>query len=164
MRFRDFLLTEAGFSDAGSDWFYGNSLLPSDAFDWPYSWSEPPDFKFLQSRWKRERKEGRKFHNLDLDDTLKTKFVSVYSNTMPKASGKGWRHKPDRRPNLHIDDDAPMKLHGHRKSADVPSVLGKKNDLIDLTDRLNQLFGKFEPKYQELSKDFDKKWRHKSDK
>jgi hypothetical protein len=161
MKFKEFLLMEFGLSDAGSDWFYGNMLVPSDAFDWSYAFQEPPDFVFLKSRWKRERKMGRKFHNLDLDDTLKTKFTSVYSNTMPAASGPGWKNKPDNRANLRVDFDAPMKLHGTRKSADKPEHLHKVNDLVDLKEKLNKTFGKFEPKYYELPKDFDQKWVHK---
>jgi hypothetical protein len=161
MRFKEFLVLEFGFSDSGSDWFYGNYLYPSDAFDWPYTFSEPADFKFLQRRWQNERKEGRKFHNLDVADTLDTKFVSVYSNTMPEAGDGFWKHKPDNRPNVTVDRNAPMKLQGHRKSADRPHVLTKSNNLIDKKSELNQLFGKFEPKYAEIPKDFDKPWTNK---
>jgi hypothetical protein len=161
MTFKQFLLLEFGFSDSGSDWFYGNYLYPSDAFDWEDAAHEPPDFKFLQSRWKRERKQGRKFHNLDVDKVLKTKFVSVYSNTMPETRGGGWKHKPDKRSNLRVDFDAELKLHGLRKSADSPDLLGKANNLIDKKEELDRLFGPFEPKYPALSKDFDKPWTNK---
>jgi hypothetical protein len=161
MKFKEFLLLEFGFSDSGSDWFYGNSLYPSDAFDWEDAVHEPPDFKFLQSRWKREHKQGRKFHNIDLDKALNTKFVSVYSNTMPGVGPGGWRHKPDKRPNVRVDFDADMKLHGIRKSAESPDVLSKSNNLIDKKDQLNKLFGKFEPKYYEIPADFDKPWTNK---
>lgn len=161
MRFKEFLLSEAGFDDSGSDWFYGSMLLPSDAFDWTYAQPYPADFKFLQSRWEREREQGRKFHNLNLDSALKTKFVGVYSNTMPDADGPGWKNKPDSRDNIRVDWDAPMELTGHRKRADVSNVLTVSNNLLDLKEKLNKTFGKFEPKYYELPKDFDKRWRPK---
>lgn len=159
MRFKEFLLLEFGFADSGSDWFYGNYLYPSDAFDWEDAVHEPPDFKFLQSRWEREKKQGRKFYNLDVDKVLKTKFTSVYSNTMPEIGDGFWKHRPDNRPNLKIDFDAEIKLHGMRTSADSPDVLGTSNNLIDKKAELNKLFGKFEPKYYEIPKDFDKPWK-----
>lgn len=162
MRFKEFLLNEGGFDDSGSDWFYGSMLLPSDAPDWTYAQPYPGDFKFLQSRWEKERKQGRKFHNLDLDGVLNTKFVGVYSNTMPEPGEGGWKHRPDTRPNLKIDFDAPMELQGHKKRADVYSVLTKSNDLLDMKEKLNKTFGKFEPKYAELSKDFDEPWVNKT--
>lgn len=161
MRFIEFLLNEDGFDDSGSDWFYGSVLLPSDAPDWAYARPHPADFKFLQSRWERERKMGRKFHNLDLDDTLNTKFISVYSNTMPDAGDGFWKHKPDSRPNLKVDFNAPMDLHGHRKTADVANKLTKSNNLLDLKEKLDKLFGKFEPKPHEIPKDFDKPFTNK---
>lgn len=164
MRFKDFLFLEFGFSDAGSDWFYGNYLYPSDAFDWPYAVTEPADYKFLQSRWEKEKKQGRKFHNLDVDKTIDQKFTSVYSNTMPEAGHGFWKHSSKERPNLTIDNDAPMKLQGHRKQADKPHVLTKSNNLIDKKADLDRLFGKFEPRYPEVPDDFDKPWTNKYEK
>jgi len=164
MRFKEFLLLEFGLADSGSDWFYGSFLLPSDAFDCEDAIHEPPDFKFLQSRWKRERKAGRKFHNLDLDKVLATKFVSIDSPTMPEAGEGGWKNRPDRRPNLRVDNDTKMKLIGTKKrGADPAAFLGKEhiNDGIDLKDRLNKLFGRFEPSYYELPKDFDQPWTNR---
>lgn len=155
---------EAGFSDSGSDWFYGSLLYPSDAFDWEDTIHEPQDFLFLQSRWEKEHKLGRKFHNIKLDGVLDTKFTSIYSNTMPEAGHGFWKHKPDTRPNITIDRDAPMKLQGTRRQADIASVLTKSNNLIDNKEKLDKLFGKYEPKLPELSKDFDKPWVHKKDK
>lgn len=154
MRFKDFLITEAGFSDSGSDWFYGNYLYPSDAFDWEDAIHEPQDFKFVQSRWDKEHKMGRKFHNIDLPKVTGTKFVGVYSNTMPDAGDEPWKHKPDGRPNLRIDTDADVKVQGIRKKADKPDF-PTANNLVDLTDRLNKLFGKFEPHYADLPTNFD---------
>lgn len=161
MKFKEFLLLEFGFSDSGSDWFYGNSLYPSDAFDWEDAVHEPPDFKFLQVRWKREKKLGRKFYNLDVDKTLKSKFTSVYSNTMPDAGFGFWKHKKDSKANLTIDNDADLELIGHGKTHKKVTILRKSNDLIDNKEKLDNLFGKFEPKYPELSKDFDKPWKNK---
>jgi hypothetical protein len=153
MRFKEFLLVEFGFSDSGSDWFYGSYLYPSDAFDWEDAVHAPPDFKFLKSRWERERKLGRKFYNLDIDKVLASKFTSVYSNTMPEAGEGQWKHRPDTRPNLTVDADARLDLHGIRKTAESPFKLSKSNNLIDNTDKLNKMFGKFEPKYPAAASD-----------
>lgn len=161
MRFKEFLLNEAGFSDSGSDWFYGNALLPSDAGDWAYAQPYPADFTILKSRWQKERDQwGRKFHNLDLDSVLKTKYMSVYSNTMPDVGNGFWKHAPDKRPNLKIDTDTKLQLTGIRKRADVSSVLYKSNDLIDDTNKLNTLFGKFEPSPHDLPTNFDEPWNN----
>jgi hypothetical protein len=162
MRFKEFLLLEFGFSDSGSDWFYGSSLYPSDAFDWEDTFHEPQDFKLLQSRWKREKALGRKFHNLDVQKTLDTKFTSVYSNTMPDTDDGFWKHRADDRPNLTIDSDAPLELRGFGKTHKHVNILTKSNNLLDRKKELNQLFGKFEPKYPKLSKDFDEPWVNKS--
>jgi|LakMenE18May11ns_1017448.scaffolds.fasta_scaffold9892473_3 hypothetical protein len=163
MRFKDFLLSESGdgsaHNDTGSDWFYGNSLYPSDALDWPYDVAKPNHFAFLQARWKKERDEwGRKFHNIDVQDTIDKKFTSVYSNTMPSTDGGFWRHKNDDKPNTIVDSNAKMELLGHSKQAKIPQVLWKTNSFLDKTDELNRLFGKFEPSYSELASNFDKPW------
>lgn len=157
MRFKEFLLNEAGFSDSGSDWFYGNYLYPSDAFDWEDSIHEPPDFKFVQARWDKEAKMGRKFHNIDLPSVKNTKFVGVYSNTMPEAGDGSWQHRADDRPNLKIDADADIKVQGVRRNAETPDY-PTANNLVDLTDRLNALFGKFEPSYHSIPTNFDEPW------
>lgn len=158
MRFRNWLITEDG-DDSGSDWFYGNSVYPTDAGDWAYDYPYPSDFALLQSRWKQERDLwGRKFHGLDPQSTIKSKFTSVYSNTMPDTSESGWKHNPKERPNLTIDKNAKLELHAFRKKADIGSVVNKTNDLIDKTDDLNRIFGKFEPSRHELATNFDEPW------
>ena len=163
MRFKEFLMLESGgdsgHNDSGSDWFYGNSLYPSDAFDWDWDISHPHFFLFLQSRWKKERDEwGRKFHNLDVQDTLNKKFTSISSNTMPSTDGGFWRHSSKERPNINVDTDAELELIAHGKTAKVPTVLWKCNKLLDKTDELNRIFGKFEPAHNELPTNFDKPW------
>jgi hypothetical protein len=161
MGFKEWLLLEDGFSDAGSDWFYGNILLPSDAFDWAYSQSDPADFKFLQKRWDRERDGGRKFHNIDLDGVLKAKFTAVKSETMPDGDGPGWKHKPDNRPNLTIDTNAKLELRGYGNHSKHINKLTISNRHLDMKDRLNQLFGEFKPNYPTLPDNFDEPWVHK---
>jgi hypothetical protein len=160
MRFKEFLVLESGDSgDSGSDWFYGNSVYPSDAFDWQYEFPNPADFAFLQARWKRERDEwGRKFHNIDPQDTIDRKFVSLKSNTMPPTHDLKWKHSTKERPNFEVNNDAKMELIGHGKNGKVTSVLWKINDLLDKTDELNRTFGKFEPSHNELPTNFDKPW------
>ncbi len=163
MRFKEFLMMEdsggSSHGDSGSDWFFGNSIYPSDALDWIYDISHPNNFLFLKSRWKKERDDwGRKFHNIDVEDTIRKKFTSVSSNTMPESGSGFWRHSNSDRPNVDVDTDAKLELVGLRKTADVPSVLHKVNPLIDKTDELNKLFGKFEPSHGELPVNFDKPW------
>lgn len=159
MRFKEFLILESGNSDEGSDWFYGSSLYPSDAYDWEPAFSSPADFVFLQSRWQKERDDwGRKFYNLDVQDTMKKKYTSISSNTMPKTDSGFWRHSKKDRPNIEIENDADMHLIGHGKTAKIPSVLYKSNDLLDKTKELNRIFGKFEPSHNELPVNFDKPW------
>lgn len=162
MRFKEFLIMESGgggHADSGSDWFYGNSLYPSDAFDWIYDISHPSQFAFLKARWKKERDEWkRKFYNLDVQDTLNKKFTSLTSITMPEPDGGFWRHSEKERPNIKVDNDAELELIGSGKTAKVPSVLWKSNPKIDKTDELNKIFGKFEPSHNELPTNFDKNW------
>ncbi len=158
MKFREWLITESG-DDSGSDWFYGNSIYPTDAGDWTYDYPHPSDFALLQGRWKQERDLwGRKFHGFNPQTTIGAKFTSVYSNTMPDASDKGWKHSDKERPNLTIDKNAKLELHAIRKKADIGSVINKVNDLIDKTDDLNRIFGKFEPSPHELPINFDEPW------
>lgn len=156
MNFKEWLVINEDGGDDDSDWFYGSYLRPSDAFDWPDAWPYPADFMFLQSRWKKERALGRKFYNIDLDDVLKTKYISIYSNTMPNEGW--WVNKEDSGPNLTVDFDAKLELRGVSKSADVADVLWKINPVVDKTKELNKLFGNFEPKYYEVPADFDKPW------
>ena len=157
MRFKEFLILESGAGDSGSDWFYGNSTYPSDAFDWPDQWKYPSDFLFLQSRWKRERDEwGRKFYGLDPQSTIDTKFTSIESITMP--GNDKWKHRKNKRKNLKINNDAKLQLTGISKTSNVDAVLWKSNNLLDQTDKLNKVFGKFEPTFGNLPSNFDKPW------
>lgn len=164
MRFKDFLLVESGFGDSGSDWFYGGSLYPSDAFDWADTCQHPGDFLLLQKRWEKEKNLWkRKFHNIKLDDVLKTKYTSIRSNTMPDAADGFWKHRKSDRPNVVVDFDAKMQIVGYGKTADNSKLLKPVTSDFDKTKELNRLFGKFEPQYSELSPDFDKPWIHKPD-
>ncbi len=163
MRFKEFLLLEDLGMDHGSAWFYGNALYPSDAYDWPEGYPQPAELKFLLVRWKLEQEMGRKFHNLDLPEIERQKFTAVYSNTMPDGGEEGWKHRPDNRPNLKIDKNAKLELHGLRKKSEIANILWKSNPMIDKEKELNRLFGDFKPKYYELPKDFDDPWKNKRD-
>ena len=155
MKFREFLILEA--DDSGSDWFYGNSVYPSDAFDWPDQFVDPANFIFLQNRWKKERDEwGRKFYGLDPSTTINNKFISVYSKTMP--NNDKWKHSNKERPNIVIDKDAKLELQGIRSRAKISKILWKGNNLIDKTEELNKRFGKFNPSFGNLPDNFDKPW------
>jgi hypothetical protein len=148
------IFLEAGFSDSGSDWFFGNYLLPSDAYDWSYARQYPSDYFFLQSRWKKDIENGRKFINMNIEPTLQDKFVDIKSNTMPDE--KPWIHRPDDRPNLSIDYDAKLMLMGIGKNSTDINKLVKCNDLLDKTDQLNKLFGKFTSSIEQEA--VDKPW------
>ena len=164
MQFKQFLLNEDLDADAGSSWFYGNQLFPSDAYDMAQAYSVPPEVQFMKNRWKLEKKLGRKFINIDYPKEERYKFTSIYSKTMPEAGGsEGWKHKPDSGPNLEIDHDANYELHGHRTRADISKILWKPNPMINNEKELNKLFGKFEPNPYNLPDDFDKPWKHKKD-
>jgi hypothetical protein len=157
MRFKEFLILESGDGDSGSDWFYGNSVYPSDAFDWKDQFPYPADFLFLQNRWKKERDQwGRKFYGLDPQSTIDNKFISVGSNTMPSTDK--WKHSKKERDNLKIDNNAKLELIGIGKTSDFKSILYKSNNLLDQTDKLNKIFGKFEPSFGNLPDNFDKPW------
>lgn len=157
MRFKEFLINESGDSDSGSDWFYGNSTYPTDAFDYEDQFSSPADFLFLQSRWRKERDNwGRKFYGLDPTSTIKNKFTSIESDNMP--DNEKWVHSDSERANFKINNNADLKLIGIGKSSKLNDLLWKKNDLLDKTDELNKTFGKFEPNFGNLSPDFDKPW------
>lgn len=147
------ILIEA-FSDSGSDWFFGNYLLPSDAHDWSYARQYPADYFFLQSRWKKDREAGRKFINMDIEPTMQDKFIDIKSNTMPDE--KPWKHRKDDRPNLFVNYDAKLMLMGIGKNSTDIDKLVKCNDLLDKTDELNKLFGKFNSSVQQEAE--DKPW------
>jgi len=158
-KFKDWLITEDD-TDDGSNWFYGNSLYPTDADDWQYDISNPQNYLFLQSRWKKERDEwGRKFHGLDPSKTIKGKFTSVYSKTMPDLSDNGWKHNPKEKSDLEIDKNAEILIIADRKNnAKVNSVSNKSNNLIDRTEELNKTFGEFKPCMWQLPTNFDEPW------
>jgi hypothetical protein len=146
LKFKEWLLNEDGFDDSGSDWFYGSYLRPSDAFDWSYAWPYPGDFYFLQSRWRNEREEGRKFHGLDLDKVLATKFVSIQSNTMPDDKPGFWVHSEKERPDWTVVTHPEVELIGIQKDPNGrPAVLSVSNDLLDKKKELDARFGKIEP-------------------
>ena len=159
MKFKEWLLTEDLSADSGSNWFYGNQLLPSDAYDGSQSFKEPAEMKFLQRRWTLEKGLGRKFYNIPVDDFEKKKFTSVYSSSMPDTGDGFWQHKPDKASNLKIDTNAKLEIQGHRKHADIANILWKINPMINKEEELNRLFGEFKPKYYEIPKNFDKPWR-----
>ena len=155
MRFKEFLLLESGGAD-GDNWFYGNSTYPSDAFDWETEFTNPGNFLFLQARWKAERDIwGRKFHNIKVQETLDKKFTSLESNLIRDVK---WKHSNKERPSFKVNNDSKLLLIGQGKTSKVSNVLWKKNDLLDKTEELNKIFGKFEISAPVLPTNFDKTW------
>ena len=97
MRFSEWLLNESGGgSDAGSDFFYGLILYPSDAFDFGPASSDPPEHWYLQRRWRKEEQEGRKFHNIDNKEFQQRTYRAVYSRSMPDTKPGFWRNHADK--------------------------------------------------------------------
>lgn len=144
-------LHEAGFEDSGGEWFFGNYLMPSDAFDFQYAYPYPSDYFFLGSRWKMDRKMGRKFINMDIDPIINQPIVNIKSNTMP--GDESWEHKTDNRPNVTIEKNPWYGMIGIGSKTDDINKLVRANDLLDLKDKLNNLFGKFEPSYAQEAED-----------
>jgi len=141
------VLSEAGFDDSGSDWFFGSYLYPTDAFDWQYAQPYPGDYLFLQSRWKMDREAGRKFINMDIDPIINQHFTTIKSNTMPGEKEEFWTHRPDSRPNLIIDNKAELFLRGYGQRADdiIQKIIGPDQSIK--TNELNRMFGKITLKY-----------------
>lgn len=138
MTFKEFLLTEEGGGGHGSDFFYGLQLYPSDAGDYAWANDEPSELYFLQRRWQNEKKQGRKFHNINEPEFQKVGFISVQDeNGTPKvvkhkhlislAIGK---NSEDRRklttenPQLSFDLDS---LFGDKGTNSVPKALESVN-------------------------------------
>lgn len=158
MTFKEWLISEAGGPDGGSNFFYGLQLYPSDAFDYVYSTNNPPEHYFLQKRWELEREEGRKFHNINEPEFQKIGYVSVKSN-MPDADGGFWQHQADQaggstKPVYHRHLE---NLAFGKNSKDIKK-LNHVNPPLKLD--LDGLFGdRGTNSVPTLSKDFDQPWR-----
>jgi hypothetical protein len=79
---------------------------------------------------------------------------------MPAGHGEGWKHRPDNRPNLTVDNNADMELRGYGNHSRHINKLTLSNKLLDKTEELNRKFGDFKPKYPTLPDNFDDKWVH----
>jgi len=94
MKFKQWLLNEDGFADAG-----GNSwdlLYPTRACDYNDVVRAPLDHFWLQFRWDRGLELGRKLINIDNAEFQKRGYTSIESSTAPSGGDSGgWKHKQD---------------------------------------------------------------------
>lgn len=94
MKFKQWLLNEDGFADAG-----GNSwdlIYPTRAGDYSDVVRAPLDHFWLQFRWDRGLELGRKLININNQEFQRRGYTSIESTTAPPGGdGKGWKHKKD---------------------------------------------------------------------
>jgi hypothetical protein len=146
MKFKNWLLNEDGFADAG-----GNSwdvLYPTYADDYPNVSKHPLKHMWLQFRWDRGLELGRKLINIDNDEFQKRGYTSIESTTAPPAGdNKKWKHKPDDGTKSSMKvvtmDRLPWLADG--KSADQTKALEKGTTYRSWTGANGSL--RYEPDY-----------------
>lgn len=117
--FREWLLTEADSSE-----FFQDVLTPSNADSWSAAVTSPVEMKQLKYRWGKEKKEGRKFHNIDLDSISKIKYLDMQSRSMPDAGPGFWTHRADDgRPDVVGVEDSDLDLYGIAPNSKSRNVL-----------------------------------------
>jgi hypothetical protein len=159
MTFKKWLIKEeASGGDTGSSFFYGLQLYPTDAFDFTPASSHPAEHWFLQSRWETERKDGRKFHNIDEPEFQRRGYVSVSSSDLPGAGSGFWKHKANNKSYLKVHkEESPTIMAISKSGLEKNAKLTTVNDplIIDV----DKIFGdKGTGKPQQLSASFDKPW------
>jgi hypothetical protein len=155
MRFRDWILNE-DFNATSSD-LTGDLFYPTNAGDYPYVTNKPVEHWWLQWKWDQEKRQGRKFYNIDQEEFDKRGYVSLQSKTMPD---KKWTHKPDSRSNVEtIKTPDLIQIGVGKDSNDIKKLVSVPT--ISVTYPLDKIF-KDTPsgKWQKLA--CDKKWKPKS--
>ncbi len=133
MRFKQFLIEN--FFSADPDQV-GDMFIPTTGAEFSANTSAP-DVAWLQWKWRQEKLQGRKFHNIDLDEFLKIKFVSMKGNCLP--DGK-WIHKPDSGKPASEPVVSDMVALGYSKNSKELNILPCK-PMITAMCPLNQKFG-----------------------
>lgn len=152
MRFKHWLLTE-DFHASDSD-LTGDAMLPTNAGDYAYANNSPVEHNWLQWKWDQEKKQGRSFHNIDVDEFIKRGYVSVQSMSMPD---KRWRHRNDSSPNLAVMPSEDLTQIGVGKDSKQIQFIQPKT-MIQWVLPLDQMF-KDKPSGKWQSAAEDTRWR-----
>lgn len=155
MNFKEWLLSEEAAGGA-DNFFYKLSLYPSDGFDGGEAFVDPKDVWALQQRWVIEKKQGRKFINLDRDDYESKKYVTLHSLNMPEVDSKFWRHRNDDRPNFKAEK-TDMEYLGVSSTGKMPKIISKLSPVVDID--LDGIFGDRPGQESKISDDFDNPFR-----
>lgn len=157
MTFKEWLINEM--SDGGEDFFYGLQLYSTDAFDFEPSSRHPAEHSLLQSRWKTEKKMGRKMINIDYDEFQRRSYKAIQSRSLPEAEGDFWRHKPDDgKGDAEVVELPRLTNISWGKTSKDAGTLTKANPPVVVD--VDRIFGdKGSNCVQQLSKDFDKAWK-----
>lgn len=149
--FKHWLLKE---SIAADNETFGDVQYVSQPSDYPYSTSDPNEFYWLKWRWKMDRRIGRPFHNIDVDDFERRKFISVGSADMPDAGDGFSKHKPSNRPSQVVKTHDTLGMLDGTNSKNLKSVSSPKYLSID--GELEQRFGdKHSGKWPQAASDID---------
>jgi len=151
--FKEWLLKEDIANDLAAD---GDLMHPTNAGDAMYAFSEPVEFSWLQWKWGQERKQGRKFINIDIDEFDKKGFIAIQSNDMPDTSPGFWQHKesdtPSTTPHKHFD----VIIRGVAKNSKETVTIPNKG-LVKVVLPLDKMFNdKPSGKWPEAA--VDKSW------
>ncbi len=152
MRFKNWLITE-DFHASDSNQI-GDALYPTNAGDYAYAANDPSEHSWLQWKWDQEKKEGRKFFNIDQEEFDKRGYVALKSLTMPDDR---WKHRSEQRPNISVVQVKDLSQVGIGKDSKDHNQLSHKK-MIQWILPLDQIFkDKPSGKWPEASS--DKRWR-----
>lgn len=135
MSFKAWLIKE-DFAATDSD-LTGDAMYPTSAGDYAYAANSPTEHSWLQWKWDQERKQGRKFYNINQKEFEKRGYLTMKSITMPE---KEWKHQKDSRPNLKpvkISDLNQLSIG--KNSKNKPVLTSKK--MLQWVLPLDQMFG-----------------------
>lgn len=152
MRFKDWLINE-DFAATDSNQT-GDIMYPTNAGDYAYAANDPAEHSWLQWKWDQEKKQGRKFHNINQKEFEKRSYSSVKSLTLPD---KEWKHAKDNKPNLKTVTMSDLDILAIGKnSKDKPTLSPKV--MIQWVLPLDKIFGdKNSGKWQDAAK--NKEWK-----
>lgn len=135
MGFKEWLIKE-DFGATDSD-LTGDAMYPTNAGDYAYAANNPVEHSWLQWKWDQEKKQGRKFHNIDQKEFEKRGYATLHSITMPD---KEWKHSSDKRPNMKLEKISDLDLIGiGKKSSDKPTLGAKA--MVQWYYPLDKMFG-----------------------
>jgi hypothetical protein len=137
MTFKEWLLLED--MSAGDDDLTGDLFYPTQAGDYVYATNDPHEHRWLQWKWDQERKQGRKFHNIDQQEFEKRGYSNVHSPLMPEAGSGHWKHRANERKTLEVEKHDDLMQYGCWKNSKTPNPL-HGNVMIQVTNPLDRIF------------------------